>query len=196
MGSRIRFTSAVQVFQNYPNLEEEMTPPGGDVSPQDFTLEVLKGEDPYSAILFFAHVLPKREAVWWGLRCVTGLDQDKTPEDQKMLALVTAWVQDGDEEARLSVKAAVDDFKGDSASLWIGHAASLSGGSISPNPEFRVDTLPHLTAVCANGAVQLALGALGPGVREAAIQDCISAGISFAQGGAMPVVLAKQQAAV
>ncbi len=196
MGSRIRFTSAIQVFQTFPDLEEEMTPPSGDVSPQDFTLTLLQGEDPYAALLFFAHVLPKREAVWWGLRCVTGLDQSKTPEDLNMLELVTAWVQDGDEEARLSVQAAVDEFKGDSASFWIGRAASLSGGSLSPNPEFRVDTLPHLTAVCANGAVQFAIAALGPGVREKAMEDCISAGISFAEGGAMPVVLAKQQAAV
>ena len=196
MGSRIRFTSAIQVFQTYPDLEEEMTPPPGDVSPQDFTLDLMKGEDPYAALLFFAHVLPKREAVWWGLRCVTGLDGGKTPEDLKLLELVTAWVQDGDEEARLSVQAAVDEFKGDSASLWIGRAASLSGGSLSPNPEFRVDTLPHLTAVCANGAVQLAIAALGPGVREEALADCISSGVSFAEGGAMPVVLAKQQAAV
>ncbi|MEO0976888.1 MAG: hypothetical protein AAFY05_06235 [Pseudomonadota bacterium] len=196
MGSRIRFTSAIQVFQTYPDLEEDLAPPKGDVSPQDFTLEILKGEDPFSAILFFAHVLPKREAVWWGLRCVTGLDKNKSAEDLKLLELVTAWVQDGDEEARLSVQAAVDEFKGDSPSLWIGRAASLSGGSISPNPEYRVDTLPHLTAVCANGAVQFAIGALGPGVREEAIGDCISAGISFAEGGAMPVVLAKQQAAV
>lgn len=196
MGSRIRFTSAIQVFQTYPDLQEELEPPAGDISPQDYTLEILKGEDPYAAILFFAHVLPKREAVWWGLRCVTGLDQNKTAEDLSMLELVTAWVQDEDEEARLSVQAAVDEFKGEGPSLWIGRAASLSGGSISPNPEFRVDTLPHLTAVCANGAVQLAVGALGPGEREEAIADCITAGISFAEGGSMPVVLAKQQAAV
>ncbi|WP_434052104.1 MAG: hypothetical protein RDA78_23025 [Roseibium sp.] len=196
MGSRIRFTSANQVFQTYPDLGEDLDPPASDISPQDFALDILKGEDPYAAILFFAHALPKREAVWWGLRCVIGLDQGKTTEDMKLLELVTSWVQDGDEEARLAVQAATDDFVGDSPSLWIGRAASLSGGSLSPNPEFRVDTLPHLTAVCASGAVQLAITGLRPGPREEAIGDCISAGISFAEGGAMPVVLAKQQAAV
>ena len=47
MGSRIRFTMAKQVFETFPELHEKVSSPEGDVSPQDYTLEILEGEDPF-----------------------------------------------------------------------------------------------------------------------------------------------------
>lgn len=194
MGSRIRFTTARQVFETFPELEERVKPPAGDVAPRDYARELLEGDDPFSAVAFFAHVLPKREAVWWGIKCVTGLDGTKSTKDQEVLELAETWVREGDEEARLAVHAATEDMKGNSASLWIGRAAGWSGGSLSPNPDFRVDMPPHLTAIGVNAAMQIAIGTLGPGEREEALNSSISAGLSFADGGVMPVVTIKERA--
>ncbi|WP_422383136.1 DUF6931 family protein [Roseibium album] len=194
MGSRIRFTMAKQVFETFPELHEKVSSPEGDVSPQDYTLEILEGEDPFLAITYFAHILPKPEAVWWGIKCVEGLDREKSDHDREVLKLCENWVREGDEEARLAVVAMTEDARGDSGSLWIGRAVSWSGGSLSPNPDFRVDVPPGLTATALNAALQIVIGNLGPGEREEGLKSCLSSGLLFAEGGVMPVINLKKQA--
>lgn len=194
MGSRIRFTKAKQVFETYPNLSETVSAPSGDVAPEDYALELQQSGEPNRAIEYFAHVLPKREAVWWGMHCVKGLDGVKSDDDREVLELSENWVREGDEEARAAVHAAAEAAKGDSASVWIGFAAGWSGGSLSPNPDHRVDMPDDLTAKAVHAAVLIALGSLLPDDRDQALKSCLSAGLSFAGGSSMPVVSYKNQA--
>nr|WP_319387257.1 hypothetical protein [uncultured Roseibium sp.] len=194
MGSRIRFTKAAQVFEAYAELHEDVQQAEGDVSPQDYALALLEGDDPSTAITFFAHVLPKPEAVWWGLKCVEGLDADKSAHDRKVLDLCAHWVREGDEEARLAVLPETEDIRNNSASVWLGRAVAWSGGSLSPNPEYRVDTPPALTAKGVNAAVQLAIGSQDRFGRGEAPKLCIRSGLSFAEGGVMPVVSVTKKA--
>ncbi len=194
MGSRIRFTRAKQVFETYPDLYETVREPKSDVSPQDYVLELQGSDDPFSALAYFAHVLPKREAVWWGYNCVTGLGGGKTEQDRNVLALTETWVREGDEEARTAVRDAVETASKDSASTWIGLAATWSGGSLSPNPEYRVDAPDDLTAKAVNAALMFAVCAQESEIRQDAISACISAGLSFANGAKMPVVSVKRRA--
>ncbi|GAA0781678.1 hypothetical protein E1180_21245 [Roseibium denhamense] len=188
MASRIRFTNAKQVFETYPDLAETVTEPEADADPGAFALELKEGDAPYSALAYFAHLLPKRESVWWGMKCVSGLDTNKSADDHHVLALSEAWVREGDEEARAAVHAAAEATKADSAAVWIGLAAGWSGGSLSPNPDHRVDMPDGLTAKAVNTAVLIALGSLGPQEREEALEACLSAGLTFAKGAAMPPV--------
>ncbi len=194
MGSRIRFTKARQVFETYPDLSETVARPSGEKTPQDYALELAGGEEPLGAIAFFAHVLPKREAVWWGMKCVLGLDAPESVADRLVLELTETWVREGDEDARQAVLGAVEAAQAQSSAVWIGRAASWSGGSLSPNPEHRVDMPEDLTAKALNTALLIALGKLLPEHREDALSSCLSAGLSFAEGGSMPVVVVKNQA--
>lgn len=191
MGSRIRFTKARQVFEAYPELADTIETPASDVAPEDYALELQQGEEPLQALAYFAHVLPKRESVWWGMNCVAGLDGARSDDDRQVLALSETWVREGDEDARAAVHAAAEAARGDSASVWIGFAAGWSGGSLSPSPEHRVDMPDDLTAKAVNAAVLIALGKVGPEDRDEAVRSCLSAGLSFAGGGAMPVVSVK-----
>ncbi|WP_269582316.1 DUF6931 family protein [Roseibium sp. Sym1] len=194
MGSRIRFTKAKQVFETYPDLSETVSEPSGDVAPEDYALELQESEEPNRAIAYFAHVLPKREAVWWGMHCVKGLDAVSNEHDREVLELSENWVREGDEDARAAVHAAAEAAKNDSASVWIGFAAGWSGGSLSPNPDHRVEMPDDLTAKAVNAAVLIALGSLMPDEREQALRSCLTAGLSFAGGGSMPVVSVNSQA--
>jgi hypothetical protein len=194
MGSRIRFTKAKQVFETYPGLSETVSEPSGDVAPEDYALELQESEEPNRAIAYFAHVLPKREAVWWGMHCVKGLDAVSNEHDREVLELSENWVREGDEDARAAVHAAAEAAKSDSASVWIGFAAGWSGGSLSPNPDHRVEMPDDLTAKAVNAAVLIALGSLMPDEREQALRSCLTAGLSFAGGGTMPVVTVNNQA--
>lgn len=188
MGSRIRFTKAKQVFEAYPGLSESVSEPSGDMAPEEYALELQEGDEPLKAIEYFAHVLPKRESVWWGMKCVAGLDGAKDDNDREVLALSETWVREGDEDARAAVHAAAEAAKADSAAVWIGFAAGWSGGSLSPNPDHRVDMPDDLTAKAVNAAVLIALGTLSAPEREQAVKSCLSAGLSFANGGSMPAV--------
>jgi len=194
MGSRIRFTKAKQVFETYPELSETVSEPSSDIAPQDYALELQESEEPLAALAYFAHALPKRESVWWGMKCVAGLNGAKTEAERRVLDLSETWVREGDEEARAAVHAAAEAAKTDSAVVWIGLAAGWSGGSLSPNPDHRVEMPDDLTAKAVNTALLIALGSLEPGKRDEALKSCLSAGLSFAEGGSMPVVSFKGQA--
>ncbi len=194
MGSRIRFTRAKQVFETYPDLSETVSEPSADVAPEDYALELQDGDAPMSALAYFAHVLPKRESVWWGMKCVAGLDDAKSDEDRRILELSETWVREGDEEARAAVHAAADAARSDSASVWIGLAAGWSGGSLSPNPDHRVEMPDDLTAKAVHAAILIAFSSLNVEKRQEALKSCLSAGLSFAEGGSMPVVSLREQA--
>ncbi|MES0882285.1 DUF6931 family protein [Roseibium sp. SCP14] len=188
MGSRIRFTKAKQVFEAYPDLNETVLEPSELAGPEDYVVELQQSDAPLTALAYFAHALPKREAVWWGMKCVSGLDRNQSENDRKLLALAENWVREGDEEARAKVHAAAEATKADSASVWIGRAAGWSGGSLSPLPDQRVEMPEGLTAKAVNAAVLIALGELMPEERDKAFGNCLSAGLSFAGGGNMPSV--------
>ena len=195
MGSRIRFTRAKQVFETYPELSETVKEPMSDVAPADYTLELRDGDVPLSSLAYFAHILPKREAVWWGLKCVEGLDRSQNKSDREVLALSETWVREGDEDARVAVHSAAEASKTDSAAVWSGLAAGWSGGSLSPVADQRVDMPDDLTAKAVNTAVLIALGSLGPAQRDPGLAACLSAGLSFAEGGSMPVVSLREPVA-
>lgn len=188
MGSRIRFTKAKQVFETYSALHELVSEPSPQVAPEDYAVELQESDAPLTALAYFAHVLPKREAVWWGLKCVEGLNKAQNQADKNLLMLCENWVREGDEEARSQVHDAAEAAKPDSAAAWIGLAAGWSGGSLSPNPDHRVEMPDDLTAKAVNTAVLIALGSLHPAERDEALKACLSAGLSFAGGGSMPKV--------
>jgi len=193
MASRIRFTRAKQVFETFPDLSETVVEPDTDIAPADYTLELQTSEEPLDALAYFAHILPKREAVWWGIHCVSGLVENQSENDRKILALSETWVREGDEEARAAVHEAAQAGKMDRAADWVGLAAGWSGGSLSPNPDYRVETPDDLTAKALNAALLIAIGGLGPEDRDEALKSCLAAGLSFAKGGTMPVVTVKSQ---
>ena len=73
MSSRIRFVSARNVFEAFPELGRVLAPPADDPAPLDYTQAALSGPRPTDAIIFLAHLLPRREAVWWAIQCVRAM---------------------------------------------------------------------------------------------------------------------------
>jgi len=192
--SRIRFTRAGQVFDAFPDLVDTVAKPGTDMTPEAY-VEVLRQEDPaFPALAFFAHVLPKREAVWWGHQCVSGLLPPLHGAEAEVMSLSEAWVRDADEDRREAVKRSADALKPDSAPVWVGLAAAWSGGSLSPNPDHRVDTPDDLTPKAVNAALMIAIGQTDPSARSETIDRCIAAGLEFARGEPMPPVAAASTA--
>lgn len=188
MASRIRFTKASQVFDTYPDLDETVSRPETDMAPDAYIDILIKEDPPYSALAYFAHVLPKREAVWWGHQCVSGLLPGIGGTEAEIMRLCELWVREGDDDSREAVKKAAETIKADSAPVWVGFAAGWSGGSLSPNEDHRVEAPDDLTAKAVNTALLIAIGQAGPGRSAEVIRSCLDAGLEFAKGGAMPAV--------
>jgi hypothetical protein len=73
MSSRIRFATARNVFEAFPELGRVLAPPADDPAPLDYTRAALSSPRPTDAIIFLAYLLPRREAVWWAIQCVRAM---------------------------------------------------------------------------------------------------------------------------
>jgi hypothetical protein len=181
MSSRIRFATARDVFETFADLRRFATPPGDESAPLDYALSLLACAQPARAIAFLAHLLPRREAVWWARQCVGAVLGARA--DDAALRAADAWVRAPDEENRQAALAIGNAGDQAVATTWLALAAAWSGGSmLAPN----VKPLPAPPAACAqavNAAILLAISSLGPASMIAWIRTCAEAGVRFAEGG-------------
>jgi hypothetical protein len=187
MPSRIRFVAARNVFEAFPRLRRFAAPPADDCAPLDYARRLLASPHPSEAIVFLAHLLPRREAVWWARQCVIAILGAAAEADPATRA-ADAWVRAPEEETRraaLEIAAAGDESR---AETWLARAAALSGGSrTAPDQEPRPPQ-PSACAQAANAAIILAIVAGDRPAIPAWIQACAEAGIRFADGGEAKVI--------
>jgi hypothetical protein len=180
MSSRIRFVSARNVFEAFPELGRVLTPPADDSTPRVYAQDALSGPRPTDAIIFLAHLLPRREAVWWAVQCVRAMLGSSA--DDAALRAADAWVRAPEDDNRRAALAAFDARNQRTATTWLAFAAGWSGGSVTPADK---DPMPAPPAACAQGvhtAVILAACAGDPlGVLDR-LKACAEAGIRFADG--------------
>ena len=187
--SRIRFTLAAQAFEDAPSLRESLPEPPEGAEPLAFLATLAASGSPVDALTYFAHLMPRRESVWWGCQCVRAI-QGESPG----LAAAEAWVRDPHEKTR---RAALDvGNAGDKrrAATWLALAAGYSGGDIGPadrtplsaaHPQIispPVPAAPHMSASAIGAAVALAVGGAGRDGR-AWTQACVASAIDFSGGG-------------
>jgi hypothetical protein len=181
MPTRIRFATARSVFDTFSDLSHVAPPPRAAAEPLDYARALIGSPNPNDAIIFIAHLLPRREAVWWGLECVRGL-LGAGAEDQALRA-AEAWVRAPEEGTRRAALAAYGAGHQRAPTTWLAFAAGWSGGSVTPSDK---DPLPAPPAACpmgVNTAVMLAACAGDPlGVIDR-VKACAEAGVRFANGG-------------
>src|SRR5579864_6955197 len=100
MSSRIRFTTARNVFEAFPDLRPMAPPPADESPPLDYARRLLASPRPAEAIAFLAFLLPRREAVWWARQCVVALLGPSA--DDAALRAADAWVREPEEQNRLA----------------------------------------------------------------------------------------------
>jgi uncharacterized protein DUF6931 len=180
MSSRIRFVAARNVFEAFPELGRVLAPPAGDPEPLDYTRAALSGPRPTDAIIFLAHLLPRREAVWWAIQCVRAMLGSDA--DDGAFSAADAWVRAPEDDHRRAALAVFNAGNQRAAMTWLAFAAGWSGGSVTAPDK---DPMPAPPAACAQGvhtAVILAACAGNPlGVVDR-LKLCAEAGIRFADG--------------
>ena len=81
----------------------------------------------------FAHVLPKREAVWWACICAHFSEPSDIAEADRLAREIAAdWVRKQDDDLRYAAYKQANETGFQSAHAWAAVAAFWSGASIAP----------------------------------------------------------------
>ena len=185
MTSRVRFARARDVFEAFPFLSRFVPAPADGVDPLDYARRLLAGRRPLQAVAVLAHTLPRREAVWWGRRCVATLTGAAGEDDCARAA--EAWVRAPEEPTR---RAALDlGLAGDKKrpTTWLALAAGRSGGSLSAPDKEPVAPAPEACAQAVGAAITLAIVAKDPRELRGWIEACVASGLAFAAGGEVTI---------
>ncbi len=83
------------------------------------------------AVRVQAHLLPKRQAVWWGVHCVEEFAEQLQPQERTAFDAARIWVADPTETHRRRCEAAAGRTKYDGPGSWLAMAAFWSGGSLT-----------------------------------------------------------------
>jgi hypothetical protein len=180
MTSRIRFAEASDVYDAFPSLELYAPRPLGPTAPLDHARALLASQRPSTALAYVAHLLPRREAVWWGCQCVSAVMGAAAKDEGLRLAL--SWVRDPDETLRRDALtfAGASDLK--SPTAWLARAAGHSGGSVAAADQPPAPPSPDACALAVNAAVVLAATTAQPTMILPWVRECAQAGVRFAAG--------------
>ncbi|WP_332684117.1 DUF6931 family protein [Bosea sp. (in: a-proteobacteria)] len=170
--SRLRFSTAREVFEAFPDLREFVRTPPTTEPPLTFLARLAGGAEPKEAVGFCAFILPRREAVWWAAQTVQRIRPPGAAPDPGLQA-AEAWVRDPSDGLRWAALAAADAGDSEEPGTWIARAAGYSGGSmLATHP---VPCPPDLTAKIVRLAVLVALGRVPERDRDAALRNCVEA---------------------
>jgi hypothetical protein len=189
MSSRIRFASARNVFEAFPDLSYAAAPPADDSAPLDYARALLASPRPTDAIVFIAHLLPRREAVWWAIHCVRAMHRGTA--DDEALRAADAWVRAPEEDNRNAALAIANAADHSAPTTWLAFAAAWSGGSMTPPDQKPMPAPPSACAKAAHTAVVLAACSGDPPGVVQRLTACAEAGIRFADGGDATVTAPK-----
>ena len=180
MTSRIRFTEATDVYDAFPGLELYAPRPSGPAAPLGHARALLGSPRPSTALAYLAHLLPRREAVWWGGQCVSAALGAEAKDEGLRLAL--AWVRDPDETLRREALAFAEASDLKSPTSWLARAVGHSGGSVAALDQPPRPPNPDACALAVNAAVVLAATTAPSPLILPWIRECAEAGLRFAAG--------------
>jgi hypothetical protein len=186
MSSRIRFNDAADVFEAFPVLAHFAKRPNDPIEALAYARK-LNVETPPSAVLaYLAHLLPRREAIWWGCQSVSAALGPAAQDEG--LRLATQWVREPDEARRREALNYVlaSDLK--LATSWLARAVAHSGGSLVAPDQPSTPAAPDACAQSVNAAVVIATTSMPPLMILPWIRACADAGVRFAAGEECKVI--------
>ena len=181
MSSRIRFTTARQIFETFASARRVISLAPSDEAPLAFARKLAQSKRPVEAIAFCAYLLPRREAVWWACQCVRAIE-GRAVNNDAALAVAEAWVREPDEATQRAALAASDSAERRATTL-LARAAGWSGGNISLKEGRVIRAQPNMTAKAVYAAIGLSIARAGAARQGELTAACIEAGIRFADGG-------------
>jgi len=143
---------------DYLDLNEDAQKIAKDTPGSKAFLAKLIAQEKFAAALRLqAHLLPKREAVWWGHECVASVcGTALVASESRALAAARVWVLEPGEDQRRAAEAAANETKYEGPGSWIAMAAVWSGGSLAPADAPEVPPDERLTGQALASALMIA----------------------------------------
>jgi len=132
-----------------------------------------------------AYTLPRREAVWWGRRCLAAM-LGAAGEDACARA-AEDWVRAPEDETRRAALELGASCEVSSPTAWLALAAGRSGGSVSAPDQEPIPAPPQACAQAVVAALAIAVSQQPPTEIRAWIEACVKGGLAFAEGGELKV---------
>ena len=135
------------------------------------------------AVVFLAHALPKREAVWWACLCAEQvLGPEPPPATASALKAARAWVIDPTEESRRAALPAAEAADLGTPAGCAALAAYFSGGSLAPPDLQAVPPGEHLTGKMVASSLSLAAVIKEPEKSSEKYASFLELGLEAAEG--------------
>lgn len=152
----MRFATARDVQLAYPDMA--MGPPAQlDDTPSHMFLERLMAEGRRAdAVSFMAHLLRRREAIWWATMCVRMEPKSVNAMEQHVLAVAARWVADPNEDDRRQLLASSSGADLTRPAIWLALAVGWSGGLLRNDGMSQVMCEPYMSPAAVRAAVLLA----------------------------------------
>jgi len=143
--TNLRFSTAQQVIDAFPLLKGDLRSGNLQSHPIEFVQQLLGTGQLMEAFALCAYMLPRREAVRWLCENLRKFGGSFPEDDETLLRLAEAWVQNPSEKNRGAAFAAAMTSGFTTGPAWAAAAAGWSGGNIGNDPENPVPPPPHLT---------------------------------------------------
>jgi hypothetical protein len=179
----IRFATARSLFEAFPELTAKLTVAPTDEAPIAF-LQNLSAQAKFEdAVAFCAHLLPRREAVWWGCGNVRAFLGDAVRDRNEGLRAAEAWVYEPTDQNRLAALGV--GTRGDSSHplTWLALGAGWSGGTLNSHPKTPVPMPQYMTARATRIATLLGARFIALPERAPRFRASIEEGIKLAETG-------------
>ncbi|TBW36581.1 hypothetical protein EYW49_13355 [Siculibacillus lacustris] len=177
---RIRFGTVADVYEAFPALAKIVPPSDGERPPLDFVERLIRADRLDDALAFMAFLLPRREVVWWGCRCLMAAGDVVEGADKRSWALAANWARSPDEQRRIAALDHGDTADDSRAATWLTRAAAWSGGTMVVNEYSATLPPPDLTAKSIRAALSISLGTHGE-IAAKLRRDFLAMGLEIAR---------------
>jgi hypothetical protein len=181
--SRLRFPTARALLESFNPLIIKLAVAPTDESPLVFLRNLSAQEKLDDAVTFCAHLLPRREAVWWACGSTRTLLGDIPQSRGAGLRAAEAWVHDPDDQHREAALRVGAQGDANDSLTWLALAAGWSGGMLKSHPQMQIAMPPYMTARAARIAILLSGRFVKPPERTLLMRASIANGIELAESG-------------
>lgn len=159
-----------------------------DQAPREYVESLIAGALHADAAVFLAHVLPRRESVWWAWSCARDAAGDAPdPDVASVLEATRQWIVEPSDGNRRAAGAMAEALGYDSAAGMTGFAAFMCGETLAPIdvPEDTppAPAPPGAVAKAIAGAIHMAAAAGDPAGIGARFGQFIARGVERADKG-------------
>jgi hypothetical protein len=179
--SRLRFMTANEVFETFPDLVDDIRTPPSLEPPPAFLRVLAAGDTPEDALTFAAYALARREAVWWGCQCVRSVADIVPGSEDTCLLSAEAWVRDPEDARRIEALRLGNESDRRGPTPWLALGAGWSGGNISLLGGAVVPSRPDMTPKAIKTAILVALARVGARERAQRLNLCVDGALRLMQ---------------